>query len=138
VAQLISERDGSMIAMNDDVRTRPDERSSGTVFGPGAAALADRFPRDFVWGVATSEYQVEGAAHEDGRGDSIWDEQGFDFHDRLVDGLPERGFAPYVTLYHWDLPQALQDSALWYQALCCAARASPGGASRTASGAHHG
>ena len=134
-------------------------------------ALARRFPGDFVWGVATSAYQIEGAAHEDGRGDSIWDEfcrrpgaikdgsngdracdhyhrveedvalmaglnvrayrfsvawprvqpggeggwneKGFAFYDRLVDALLERGIAPYVTLYHWDLPQALQEKGGW-------------------------
>ena len=72
--QRFSERDGSMIAMNADMRTKPDEHSLATAFGAAAVALADRFPRDFVWGVATSAYQIEGAAHEDGRGDSIWDE----------------------------------------------------------------
>ncbi len=134
-------------------------------------ALAARFPKDFVWGVATSAYQIEGAAHEDGRGDSIWDEfcrrpgtikdgsngdracdhyhrvdedvaliaglqahayrfsiawprvqplgegawnnKGFAFYDRLVDALLARGIAPYLTLYHWDLPQALQDKGGW-------------------------
>jgi len=134
-------------------------------------ALAARFPGDFVWGVATSAYQIEGAAHEDGRGDSIWDEfcrrpgairdgsngdracdhyhrldedvaliaslhvhayrfsiawprvqplgegawneKGFAFYDRLVDALLARGIAPYLTLYHWDLPQALQDKGGW-------------------------
>ena len=129
------------------------------------------FPKDFVWGSATSAYQVEGGAREDGRGESIWDRfasvpgniedgstgdvacdhyhrwredldllkalghrayrfsiawprvlplgrgsvnrPGLDFYSRLVDGLLERGIAPFVTLYHWDLPQALQDAGGW-------------------------
>jgi beta-glucosidase len=36
--------------------------------------LASRFPRHFIWGAATASYQIEGAAHEDGRGSSIWDD----------------------------------------------------------------
>ena len=148
-----------------------DRHADHGPLAPAAGVLADRFPRGFVWGVATSAYQVEGAAHDDGRGDSIWDEfcrrpgaikdgssgehacdhyhridedidliaslganayrfsiawprvqplgagawneRGFDFYDRLVDGLLERGIAPYLTLYHWDLPQALQESGGW-------------------------
>ncbi|MGZ8694150.1 MAG: GH1 family beta-glucosidase [Gaiellaceae bacterium] len=135
------------------------------------AADPARFPADFVWGAATSAYQVEGAVAEDGRGRSIWDSfcdgpgnvlsgdsgavacdsyhrygedlallrelglgafrfsvawprilpegrgrvntAGLDFYDRFVDGLLAAGIEPFVTLYHWDLPQALQDSGGW-------------------------
>ena len=128
-------------------------------------------PNDFVWGAATSSYQIEGAGDEDGRGESIWDTfcrypgrivngdtgergcdhyhrldqdldlmaelglhayrfsvawprvlphgigavnvAGLDFYDRLVDGLLQRGITPFVTLYHWDLPQPLQDQGGW-------------------------
>jgi beta-glucosidase len=132
------------------------------------------FPKGFVWGCATSAYQIEGATNEDGRGESIWDRfaksepgrikdgtngdlacdhyhrwredialmkelqiaayrfsvawprilpkgrargginaRGLDFYGRLVDALLEQGITPYLTLYHWDLPQALQDEGGW-------------------------
>lgn len=129
------------------------------------------FPDDFIWGVATASYQIEGAVAEDGRLPSIWDtfshtpgkvlggdtgdvacdhyhrwesdialmqalgvgayrfsiawprvlpegrgavnEPGLDFYDRLVDGLLEAGLKPFPTLYHWDLPQALDDQGGW-------------------------
>ena len=41
--------------------------------GAGAAKSGGPFPKDFVWGVATASYQVEGAATEDGKGPSVWD-----------------------------------------------------------------
>jgi beta-glucosidase len=129
------------------------------------------FPPDFLWGAATSAYQVEGAVHEGGRGRSVWDTfsrtpgrvaagdtgevaadhyhrwredvalmadlglaayrfsvawpriqpdgrgrpnpAGLAFYQRLVDGLLEQGIQPWVTLYHWDLPQALEDRGGW-------------------------
>ncbi|WP_191283031.1 GH1 family beta-glucosidase [Pseudolysinimonas yzui] len=128
-------------------------------------------PKDFLLGAATAAYQIEGAAHEDGRGPSIWDTfshtpgrtwngdtgdvaadhynrldadldlmqslgleayrfsiswprvqpgargslnaKGVAFYSRLVDGLLARGIRPVATLYHWDLPQELEDAGGW-------------------------
>jgi beta-glucosidase len=130
-----------------------------------------RFPAGFVWGAATSAYQIEGAVHEDGRGESIWDRftatagaiddgetgavacdsyhrygedvrlmrelgltgyrfsiawprvvpegrgrvnaAGLAYYDRLVDELLAHGIEPFPTLYHWDLPQPLEDRGGW-------------------------
>lgn len=128
------------------------------------------FPQDFLFGAATAAYQIEGAAHEDGRTDSIWDAfarvpgaviggddgavacdhyhryrddvalmkslrletyrfstswsrvrpdggavntKGVDFYSRLVDELLGAGILPWLTLYHWDMPQALQETGGW-------------------------
>ena len=46
-------------------------------------------------------------------GNGAIDQRGLDFYDRLVDGLIARGIAPWLCLYHWDLPQALQDQGGW-------------------------
>jgi len=132
------------------------------------------FPPGFLWGAATSAYQIEGATQVDGRGVSIWDSfcstpgkvlgghsgepacrhyfryaedvgimrdlglnsyrfslawprlmpegrgklnsKGLDFYRRLVDSLLESEIRPMATLYHWDLPQALQDKGGWASA----------------------
>jgi len=128
------------------------------------------WPNGFLWGAATAAAQVEGAAHEDGKEDSIWDhfarvpdavqngdtpevavdqyhrvpqdialmtqlgldayrfstswarikpgdrevnQAGLDFYSRLVDQLLEAGILPWLTLYHWDLPQAVEEAGGW-------------------------
>ena len=129
------------------------------------------FPGDFLWGAATSAYQVEGGVQSGGRGVSIWDtfcrvpgavdggttgdvacdhyhrweedldllqrlgvrayrfsiswprvlpdgrgepnEAGLAFYRDLCAGLRARGIRPVATLYHWDLPQALEDAGGW-------------------------
>jgi beta-glucosidase len=130
-----------------------------------------RFPEGFLWGAATSAYQIEGSPLADGAGSSIWhrfchspgltrnnengdaacdhyrrwsndvgimrelglnayrfsiawarilpdgtgrvNPAGLAFYDRLVDALLEAGISPAVTLYHWDLPAALDDRGGW-------------------------
>ena len=46
-------------------------------------------------------------------GSGAFNPKGVDFYSRLVDGLLDRGVKPVVTLYHWDLPQALEDDGGW-------------------------
>jgi beta-glucosidase len=129
------------------------------------------FPKSFVWGVATAATQIEGAAFEGGKGESIWDRyartpgkiacgdtpdvacdhyhryeedfallekmgvrnyrmsiawprifptgegapnaRGIEFYHRLFDSLERRNITPWVTMFHWDLPQALEDQGGW-------------------------
>src|SRR5947199_206775 len=129
------------------------------------------FPADFLWGSATSAYQIEGSPLADGAGPSIWqrfchtpslvrdgdtgdvacdhyrryredialmrslgmnayrfsiswgrilpkgrgtvNRAGLDFYERLVDALLQNGIEPMATLYHWDLPAALDDRGGW-------------------------
>jgi beta-glucosidase len=129
------------------------------------------FPKGFVWGIASSAYQIEGAWNKDGKGVSIWDTfahtpgkivndetgdtaidhyhrykedaalmadlnlrhyrfstawtrilpagtgqvnpKGIAFYDRLLDSLLKHKIEPYLCLFHWDLPQALQDKGGW-------------------------
>ncbi len=130
-----------------------------------------QFPKDFLWGTATSAYQIEGGFNAEGKGASTWDtftqksgkikrnengnvacdhfahwkedvalmqslsiasyrfsiawsrvlpegtgkvnEAGLAFYDRLVDELLAKNILPFVTLYHWDLPQALENKGGW-------------------------
>ena len=130
-----------------------------------------RFPPGFLWGAATSAYQIEGSPLADGAGPNIWHRfthtpgatesgetgdvacdhyrryesdvllmrelglsayrfsiawarvlpsgrgavnlPGLAFYDRLVDRLLEQGIGPSATLYHWDLPAALDDQGGW-------------------------
>jgi beta-glucosidase len=52
-------------------------------------------------------------------GQGAWNEAGFDFYERLLDSLQEKNLAAHLTLYHWDLPQGLQDAGGWLNRDTC-------------------
>ena len=69
---------------------------------------------DLMAGLGADSYRFSIAwprIQPDGTGPA--NQAGIDFYSRLVDGLLERGITPLATLYHWDLPQALQDEGGW-------------------------
>ncbi|QKW38433.1 beta-glucosidase [Actinomadura sp. NAK00032] len=75
-----------------------------------------RWPEDvaLMAGLGVNAYRFSVAwprVQPDGRGPA--NPKGLDFYDRLVDALAERGILSALTLYHWDLPQALQDAGGW-------------------------
>ncbi|GAU41674.1 hypothetical protein TSUD_272580, partial [Trifolium subterraneum] len=67
------------------------------------------FPKGFIFGTASSAYQYEGAASEDGKLSGGINQEGIDYYNNLIDELLANGLQPFVTLFHWDLPQALED-----------------------------
>jgi len=66
-----------------------------------AAAGFDAYRFSFAWPRLIPE------------GTGAVNQAGIDFYDRLIDGMLERGIKPFATLYHWDLPSALQDRGGW-------------------------
>jgi beta-glucosidase len=86
--------------------------------GDTADVACDHFHRleedlDLIAGLGLSAYRFSVAwprVQPDGR---TVNRKGLDFYARLVDGLLSRGVRPALTLYHWDLPQALQDEGGW-------------------------
>ncbi len=69
------------------------------------ALLADLGLNAYRFSVAWTRIFPEGKGRPNQRG--------LDFYRRLVDGLAARGIAPMATIYHWDLPQALEDAGGW-------------------------
>ena len=81
---------------------------------PTTTTTAGREDLDLLAALGVDRYRFSLAwprLQPTGRG--ALNEAGVDFYSRLVDGLLERGIEPWATLYHWDLPQALQDAGGW-------------------------
>nr|KAG5708130.1 hypothetical protein BaRGS_002866 [Batillaria attramentaria] len=72
----------------------------------------DSFPDNFVWAAATAAYQVEGAWREDGT-KNVVNQAGVDYYHKLIDELLNNSIQPMVTLYHWDLPDVLEQHGGW-------------------------
>ncbi|TNC46839.1 GH1 family beta-glucosidase [Mumia zhuanghuii] len=87
--------------------------------GSSGAVACDSYHRwredlDLLQGVGATAYRFSVAwPRIQPSGSGPVNQAGLDYYDRLVDGLLERGIAPFVTLFHWDLPQALQDDGGW-------------------------
>jgi beta-glucosidase len=91
-------------------------RTAGGATGDTACDHYHRYPEDvaLLRGLGVDSYRFSVAwprVQPDGRGPV--NEKGLDFYDRLVDELLAAGISPAVTLYHWDLPQALEDRGGW-------------------------
>jgi len=93
--------------------------SGKTVAGDSGDVACDHFHRypedlDLMAQLGLSSYRMSlswSRLQPRGRGPA--NPAGLDFYSRLVDGLLERGIKPWVTLYHWDLPQELEDAGGW-------------------------
>lgn len=77
-----------------------------------AAMLGDLGVDEYRFSISWSRVLPDGRTGADGSGVN---RPGLDFYSRLVDALLEAGVRPVPTLYHWDLPQALQDEGGWLQ-----------------------
>ena len=99
-----------------DVFTHRGGAISGNETGDAACDHYHRWPEDLELlrelGVNAYRFSVSWPrVLPEGRGELT--QAGFDFYDRLVDGLLAAGITPFLTLYHWDLPQALQEQGGW-------------------------
>ncbi|BCY10759.1 GH1 family beta-glucosidase [Actinoplanes sp. L3-i22] len=95
-------------------------RRPGVIAGGGSGAVAcDSYHRwrddvDLLDGLGVDAYRFSVAwPRVLPAGHGAVNRAGLDHYDRLVDALCERGIRPFVTLYHWDLPQALEDEGGW-------------------------
>ena len=110
-----TDEDGRGVSVWDTFCREPGRVADGAT----ADVACDHYHRwpedlDLIAGLGARAYRFSIAwprVQPDGSG--AVNPKGLDFYDRLVDGLAERGIAAAVTLFHWDLPQALEDEGGW-------------------------
>lgn len=110
-----NQTDGRGLSIWDTFCRQPGAIADGSD-GSVACDHYNRWPADLdlARGLGLNAYRFSLAwprLQPDGQGQ--WNQAGWDFYDRMIDGVLDRGMQPFATLYHWDLPQALQDRGGW-------------------------
>ncbi|GIH28018.1 beta-glucosidase [Acrocarpospora phusangensis] len=110
-----TKEDGRGVSIWDTFAATPGKVRNGDTGDPGADhyhryaqdldLMRELGLRSYRFSVAWPRIQPNGSGKPN--------QKGLDFYRRLVDGLVDRGIRPMVTLFHWDLPQALQDAGGW-------------------------
>jgi beta-glucosidase len=107
--------DGRGVSIWDSFCAQPGRIRDGSTGDPGADHY-NRWEQDLdlmaELGLGAYRFSVAWPRIQP-RGSGAVNQRGLDFYRRLVDGLVERGIKPGITLYHWDLPQPLQDAGGW-------------------------
>jgi len=107
--------DGRGLSIWDTFSHTPGKTDNGDT-GDVACDMYHRYPADvaLMKGLGIKAFRLSISwSRLFPNGDEVREERGFAFYDNLINELLSQGIAPYITLYHWDLPQALEDKGGW-------------------------
>ncbi len=107
--------DGRGASIWDTFSHTPGKTDNGDS-GDIACDMYHRYPSDIalMQGLGIAGYRLSISwSRLFPNGDEVREERGFAFYDNLINTLISAGITPYITLYHWDLPQALEDKGGW-------------------------
>ena len=107
--------DGRGLSIWDTFSHTPGKTDNGDT-GDVACDMYHRYPADvaLMKGLGIKAFRLSISwSRLFPNGDEVREERGFAFYDNLINELLSQGITPYITLYHWDLPQALEDKGGW-------------------------
>ena len=107
--------DGRGLSIWDTFSHTPGKTHNGDT-GDVACDMYHRYPADvaLMKGLGIKAFRLSISwSRLFPNGDEVREERGFAFYDNLINELLSQGITPYITLYHWDLPQALEDKGGW-------------------------